>query len=81
MQVDAKRKKQKETKTMIFNSKIWHETIALLNYNSNQGYMDMRELVHTLQISNFVRDHSPESAFAMGIEYQKTIQAQSTKGD
>lgn len=63
---------------MKFNSEIWNETVQRLTHNSNKGYMDMRELINDIQnIGDFQIDTTFEDSFAMGIEYQKTLQ---TKG-
>ncbi len=64
---------------MKFNSKIYQETDERLRHNANQGYMDMRELLDSLQHATlegrYLRNYSPEHLFAMGIEYQKTLQS------
>ena len=63
---------------MKFNSKIYQETSQRLRHSANQGYIDMRELLDSLQHAvlegKYLRNYSPEYLFAMGIEYQKTIQ-------
>ena len=60
---------------MKFNPDIWNETIKRLTHNSNAGWKDMRELVHDIQtIKDFQIDSIREGIFALGIEYQKTIQ-------